>query len=165
MVGKIQKTSITTKERVLSIYSPSFFRLLSEWNGVLCEQTGARHVLFGGVGQAAHPHGGRCTRTSRPCYFVAPRTSGATAADLQHWRVLCIQSCTCSHPCMSLQCWHDSVSIKTTKNIAIATEIQHCGIENRCTNYQTDRKSTRLNSSHTVISYAVFCLKKKKKHK
>src|SRR2546426_2453603 len=28
-----------------------------------------------------------------------------------------------------------------------------------------DRKSTRLNSSHLVISYAVFCLKKKKKQK
>src|SRR5256885_3189413 len=28
---------------------------------------------------------------------------------------------------------------------------------------RTDRKSTRLNSSHLVISYAVFCLKKKKK--
>src|SRR5438034_5718612 len=28
-----------------------------------------------------------------------------------------------------------------------------------------DRKSTRLNSSHTVISYAVFCLKKKKQTK
>src|SRR5947199_9101546 len=28
-----------------------------------------------------------------------------------------------------------------------------------------DRKSTRLNSSHLGISYAVFCLKKKKKHK
>src|SRR5690625_4146703 len=27
-----------------------------------------------------------------------------------------------------------------------------------------DRKSTRLNSSHVAISYAVFCLKKKKKH-
>src|SRR5260221_239375 len=27
--------------------------------------------------------------------------------------------------------------------------------------HQRDRKSTRLNSSHTVISYAVFCLKKK----
>src|SRR5438132_1760406 len=27
-----------------------------------------------------------------------------------------------------------------------------------------DRKSTRLNSSHTVISYAVFCLKKKTNH-
>src|SRR5436190_7892513 len=28
--------------------------------------------------------------------------------------------------------------------------------------FRLDRKSTRLNSSHTVISYAVFCLKKKK---
>src|SRR5205807_10389770 len=31
--------------------------------------------------------------------------------------------------------------------------------------FQKDRKSTRLNSSHLVISYAVFCLKKKKKKK
>src|SRR3989449_2290828 len=30
---------------------------------------------------------------------------------------------------------------------------------------QTDRKSTRLNSSHGYISYAVFCLKKKKKNR
>src|SRR5947207_4197994 len=30
---------------------------------------------------------------------------------------------------------------------------------------RSDRKSTRLNSSHTVISYAVFCLKKKKTEK
>src|SRR5256885_14071025 len=29
--------------------------------------------------------------------------------------------------------------------------------------YEVDRKSTRLNSSHLVISYAVFCLKKKKR--
>src|SRR5260221_1467895 len=29
--------------------------------------------------------------------------------------------------------------------------------------HDEDRKSTRLNSSHTVISYAVFCLKKKKR--
>src|SRR5256885_8914749 len=29
---------------------------------------------------------------------------------------------------------------------------------------EEDRKSTRLNSSHLVISYAVFCLKKKKMH-
>src|SRR2546422_727506 len=31
--------------------------------------------------------------------------------------------------------------------------------------WQGDRKSTRLNSSHGYISYAVFCLKKKKKKK
>src|SRR3989442_7125008 len=30
--------------------------------------------------------------------------------------------------------------------------------------FAADRKSTRLNSSHVRISYAVFCLKKKKKH-
>ena len=35
--------------------------------------------------------------------------------------------------------------------------LDHCTVQ--------DRKSTRLNSSHTVISYAVFCLKKKKKKK
>src|SRR6202022_4736010 len=34
----------------------------------------------------------------------------------------------------------------------------------RCMNIPArDRKSTRLNSSHTVISYAVFCLKKEEK--
>src|SRR5690606_41717014 len=34
---------------------------------------------------------------------------------------------------------------------------------NRRQNFVKDRKSTRLNSSHVKISYAVFCLKKKKK--
>src|SRR6266566_171539 len=33
-----------------------------------------------------------------------------------------------------------------------------------CSSRCEDRKSTRLNSSHLVISYAVFCLKKKKTH-
>ena len=33
------------------------------------------------------------------------------------------------------------------------------------TGFPSDRKSTRLNSSHALISYAVFCLKKKKKTK
>src|SRR2546430_4048669 len=32
----------------------------------------------------------------------------------------------------------------------------------RCNGLPQDRKSTRLNSSHSQISYAVFCLKKKK---
>src|SRR5438132_8271343 len=36
-----------------------------------------------------------------------------------------------------------------------------CGVE--VGELGVDRKSTRLNSSHTVISYAVFCLKKKNK--
>src|SRR5260221_7846999 len=36
--------------------------------------------------------------------------------------------------------------------------VEHNGFRD----FRLDRKSTRLNSSHTVISYAVFCLKKKK---
>src|SRR5256885_2767374 len=38
----------------------------------------------------------------------------------------------------------------------------HCGSKSWVSGC-LDRKSTRLNSSHLVISYAVFCLKKKKK--
>src|SRR5260221_5191103 len=37
-----------------------------------------------------------------------------------------------------------------------------CGLRGVPCRPHRDRKSTRLNSSHTVISYAVFCLKKKK---
>src|SRR2546426_9265188 len=41
----------------------------------------------------------------------------------------------------------------------------NCTSGSPCTrDRQQDRKSTRLNSSHLVISYAVFCLKKKKKN-
>src|SRR2546427_7605762 len=36
------------------------------------------------------------------------------------------------------------------------------GAETFCYSFRGDRKSTRLNSSHSQISYAVFCLKKKK---
>src|SRR2546429_5482510 len=45
-------------------------------------------------------------------------------------------------------------------------EVEHmreAGVEVQVINGITDRKSTRLNSSHGYISYAVFCLKKKKK--
>src|SRR2546430_17595803 len=42
----------------------------------------------------------------------------------------------------------------------IRTRRSRCTRQDGC----RDRKSTRLNSSHSQISYAVFCLKKKKKH-
>src|SRR5688572_32306060 len=41
-------------------------------------------------------------------------------------------------------------------------QVQHQRLNNPS---MQDRKSTRLNSSHSQISYAVFCLKKKKKKK
>src|SRR5256885_8047235 len=53
---------------------------------------------------------------------------------------------------------HDALPIS---RIGIACVDDHGTDGARCLN-QIDRKSTRLNSSHLVISYAVFCLKKKK---
>src|SRR5258708_18420937 len=40
---------------------------------------------------------------------------------------------------------------------------RRAGSRRRVSDRPRDRKSTRLNSSHQIISYAVFCLKKKKK--
>src|SRR5256886_9825445 len=42
--------------------------------------------------------------------------------------------------------------------IALQSRLGSCALSSAA----TDRKSTRLNSSHSQISYAVFCLKKKK---
>src|SRR5690606_40406878 len=52
--------------------------------------------------------------------------------------------------------------------LAVEKDILHQGIDRDIPIEQgvgVDRKSTRLNSSHVKISYAVFCLKKKKKEK
>src|SRR3989337_3796530 len=45
-----------------------------------------------------------------------------------------------------------------------ALDVVGAGSDHRHLGTRRDRKSTRLNSSHGSISYAVFCLKKKKKH-
>src|SRR5258708_31542061 len=46
-----------------------------------------------------------------------------------------------------------------------ASAAERTGASSNATMRFRDRKSTRLNSSHQIISYAVFCLKKKKKIK
>src|SRR5256885_5336393 len=45
----------------------------------------------------------------------------------------------------------------------VVLRMQLVGLRRAACEVPQDRKSTRLNSSHLVISYAVFCLKKKKK--
>src|SRR5690242_20761383 len=51
-------------------------------------------------------------------------------------------------------------TLKLAKELGVIVTA-HC--ENETLVAERDRKSTRLNSSHMSISYAVFCLKKKKK--
>src|SRR2546430_9281456 len=53
--------------------------------------------------------------------------------------------------------WTPATSIPRSATASCRTPSPWCGP------WDTDRKSTRLNSSHSQISYAVFCLKKKKK--
>src|SRR5690348_9251349 len=57
------------------------------------------------------------------------------------------------------------VGTKRSAREAIGEEAQRCGMPYVNARWLggIDRKSTRLNSSHPSISYAVFCLKKKKK--
>src|SRR5262245_62367300 len=48
-------------------------------------------------------------------------------------------------------------------NVVISGVLYTGATDDHIRDFTTDRKSTRLNSSHLGISYAVFCLKKKKK--
>src|SRR5947208_1841535 len=54
----------------------------------------------------------------------------------------------------------NEVSIETVEHLLAA--LVSMNIDNVIVELNSDRKSTRLNSSHQIISYAVFCLKKKK---
>src|SRR5437899_8516347 len=56
----------------------------------------------------------------------------------------------------------DSKSTGNPTRVGAATILFSIFVTRR--DFPTDRKSTRLNSSHLGISYAVFCLKKKKKN-
>src|SRR3712207_9262253 len=62
---------------------------------------------------------------------------------------------------------HQAISTKHISRYTqdvIATLASPHSLKMNRTEQWTDRKSTRLNSSHANISYAVFCLKKKKKN-
>src|SRR5690349_22162951 len=56
-------------------------------------------------------------------------------------------------------------SITRRFHLPFATGVNSNARPRTLSSVETDRKSTRLNSSHVEISYAVFCLKKKKKQK
>src|SRR5687768_17675654 len=64
--------------------------------------------------------------------------------------------CRCDRPLPGFQL-EESSSSNELRVISLTREIVYL--------LAVDRKSTRLNSSHGYISYAVFCLKKKKKKK
>src|SRR4051812_49736266 len=76
----------------------------------------------------------------------------------------CIESeCIIGTQCMSLHQRLLRILIQFHVHCLHAEVAEKHGVmRDECTGSQKDRKSTRLNSSHMSISYAVFCLKKKK---
>src|SRR6267143_2361363 len=58
---------------------------------------------------------------------------------------------------------HDALPISAELGQSGGSIVIESSIAARARPWRADRKSTRLNSSHSSISYAVFCLKKKKK--
>src|SRR2546426_5993006 len=70
----------------------------------------------------------------------------------------------CTRLCHSTSVAAMQRALNTSAASGSMREVEHAADVIFIAGANTDRKSTRLNSSHLVISYAVFCLKKKKKH-
>src|SRR5690242_21360323 len=66
-------------------------------------------------------------------------------------------------PIWSKQAEHEAIEDRVVVMARELFEVDHPGLHLLVSPFFIDRKSTRLNSSHMSISYAVFCLKKKKK--
>src|SRR5258708_6227730 len=111
---------------------------------------------------------------TRRYFTVAPSTN---AFNVNHSASLCELNCWappwCGSPpaCSASGCLSNGLSNRP----GAATRWTSSKFRRDCSSFQValpgesgtrwngDRKSTRLNSSHQIISYAVFCLKKKKK--
>src|SRR5438477_8414243 len=83
-------------------------------------------------------------------------------ADLG-WSVALIEKKDLGGTCINVGCTPTKTMVHRAQVAHYARNAARWGVN--ASNVSVDRKSTRLNSSHMSISYAVFCLKKKKKKK
>src|SRR5690625_7084025 len=90
-------------------------------------------------------------------------TVGSVVSKNNIWNSIIVDVCNGNHAFVSSIVFHDWKSIHIASiGIQSINYIYVCSVFAEIRNSQ-DRKSTRLNSSHVAISYAVFCLKKKNK--
>src|SRR5688572_32555957 len=97
------------------------------------------------------------------CFYISNRIATAAFTD----GVLIYHFDLCNRFDIACNCFMQSNLFGKLAFYFLQSRIQNLFYQSRFpaatnTTYQ-DRKSTRLNSSHSQISYAVFCLKKKKK--
>src|SRR5439155_16798266 len=84
-----------------------------------------------------------------PIFLPGPAVAAPTLAEVQF---LCHRIPPCRAYRAGAPC----------ESFPMRADPSHRSPRDRCEGSARDRKSTRLNSSHVAISYAVFCLKKKK---
>src|SRR5438034_4527549 len=94
---------------------------------------------------------GECLLCRTGKYNLCPSRSGFGAGT---------DGAMASFVCVPARCLHHIPDELPFERAALT---EPCCVAYNAVASKRDRKSTRLNSSHTVISYAVFCLKKKKK--
>src|SRR5215204_6055358 len=108
-----------------------------------------------------HPHPQRVQQETE----LAPLLVGADPEPVEHLgldlRLVFFVNDTATTEIYTLSL-HDALPIYADDEIERAIALFEAGRTDATFADGVDRKSTRLNSSHTVISYAVFCLKKKK---
>src|SRR5690625_2341786 len=90
------------------------------------------------------------------------REAGLSEADVDKFRLAVDEACTnvIEHACKGDETYRITITINI-KGPRVTMLIRDDGEAFDPEKYAPDRKSTRLNSSHVAISYAVFCLKKK----
>src|SRR3989454_2262208 len=96
-------------------------------------------------------------RFMRTAEGKAPAYNVQTAVDAEHALIVVQQVTDEATDNRSLQPMAEAAQAAVGEPVQTINVVADAGYSNG------DRKSTRLNSSHLVISYAVFCLKKKKK--
>src|SRR5258708_18332984 len=93
-----------------------------------------------------------------PFFFFFNDTATTEIYTLSLHDALPISSAACYHHAL-----HETESVRVRPGPRAALPLPLLGRRARASSGSgRDRKSTRLNSSHQIISYAVFCLKKKK---
>src|SRR5690348_17930832 len=93
--------------------------------------------------------------------FTAPATTEIYTLSLHDALPILPRSKTC--PFRRNTSWRESRPVGIHGNWRSVLTDASCSCPSVCRIASSDRKSTRLNSSHPSISYAVFCLKKKNK--
>src|SRR5437879_9190281 len=93
----------------------------------------------------------------RPCASLFPYTTLFRSGRSQHARSLEQEP---DHA--DVEGSVERVEFRSGRDVRLQNSGVHLVVEHRQRAPLGDRKSTRLNSSHRCISYAVFCLKKKK---